>query len=61
MARLVCRCLGHRWTPLEEIRYEQDKTMATYVEASGDPVEVSVTWVCDEMCSRCGAETWWPS
>jgi hypothetical protein len=43
---LRCRVLGHRWAPLAEIRYVLG------------PAE---TWVCDEVCSRCGAETWWPA
>lgn len=58
IARLVCKVKGHDWIAAEEIRYEHDQTLAV---VGGVEQQVPVTWVCDEVCSRCGGETWWPA
>lgn len=54
-----CRVVGHKWEPVE-IRYRLGHTLASQVEPCGDAILAPVTWVCDEVCARCGAETWWP-
>lgn len=59
-SKLICHLLGHRWEPVE-IRYRQGQVFANTVEPCGDAILVPVTWVCDEVCGRCGAETWWPA
>jgi hypothetical protein len=60
VAAWLCHVLGHRWTWPGEIRYEQGHAMA-YVGDDPEMQEVGVTWVCDEVCSRCGGESWWPT
>jgi hypothetical protein len=60
MVNLLCRLLGHKWVAAPEIRYEQGRTLGMN---DGDTTlrEMNVTWVCDEVCTRCGGETWWPT
>lgn len=55
---VLCHIFGHRWVWPGEMKYEQGRTLAV---VGGVEQEVGVTWVCDEVCSRCGAETWWPT
>lgn len=60
MRAIWCRIVGHKWEWQGEMRYRQELTFANEVEPCGDAILVPVTWVCDEVCARCGGETWWP-
>jgi len=55
--RLICHIREHDWQPTP-IRYLEGETKAN---VGGRTRTVPVTWVCDEVCSRCGSETWWPA
>lgn len=57
--RKLCRAVGHDWQDVP-LRYEYSTTKA-YVGNDHEPREVPVAWVNDEVCGRCGAESWWPS
>jgi hypothetical protein len=58
--RWLCRLLGHRWVGCE-LKYEYGRKVWAYSGGSSEPVEIEATFVCDEVCARCGAETWWPA
>lgn len=60
MTNLLCRLFGHKPVGYGPVTYVEDGIDALM----GDkriPVKVSVTWVCDEVCARCGRKTWWPA
>jgi hypothetical protein len=59
MSRLICRLLGHRWMPVA-LTYDYGCCWGRVGDESRMTL-LPVAWCCDEMCSRCGAETWWPS
>jgi len=43
---LICRLFGHRWVWRGEIVYHSRPWLS---------------WCSDEICARCGSETWWPT
>jgi hypothetical protein len=56
----LCKWLGHKWVFPGKLRYKQGHAMA-YVGDNPEMEEVNVTYVCDEVCARCGGESWWPT
>lgn len=48
----------HDWQPLDPIRYEPREQTAT---VNGKRETVWITWVTDEVCALCGAESTWPT
>jgi len=59
VARLICKLRDHSWEPCP-LEYDYNSGIA-YIGEDPKPVALIVAWVCDEVCSRCGVKSWWPT